>query len=245
MTVYKRTFAPLIYIGGMAVVFALGHSMTTTGTLFCLHPFDCALRRFGIGTMAAGLTMWVAACRTFGGRTDLNPLFNILIVGGLGLLTAGVFSYASDSRGTISLLGLTLCTAALIISALADIFDPVHPCKLSIRWPEGGTDVPNPYIPAIENHRPQGHTVAPQDLTRIKGIGPRIQRTLYEMGMISYLDIANYTPENLKTILDEAQPSALVDTESWPLQAQLASQERWEELEKLQDHLTRGRQRKP
>jgi predicted flap endonuclease-1-like 5' DNA nuclease len=241
MMIYKRTFSPLIYLGLTAIGLAVGGSMIAHGTLFCDQPFLCALRRLGFGMTASGFILWIAACRACGDKPSLNGLFNITVPMGLSLLVASLILYQQGFSASLSLAGLATIGGALVVGLLADVFDPAHPCPVSQSWPEGGEHIPNPCVPAIENWRPQGHPVLPEDLTRIRGIGPRIQDVLYEAGMVTYLDIAIQSPERLETILvDEYQLKSPIDPSSWPEQAQLAAHEKWRSLARMQQQLSQN-----
>jgi predicted flap endonuclease-1-like 5' DNA nuclease len=82
----------------------------------------------------------------------------------------------------------------------------------------------------------------PQDLTRIEGIGPAISRVLGEAGIVNYAQLADATVGRLREVLDAAGPRfRIAQPTSWPQQARLAAEERWDELQALQDSLTAGR----
>ena len=89
-------------------------------------------------------------------------------------------------------------------------------------------------------------TVPPEavvdDLTKIEGIGPKVEALLNEAGIKTYAQLAAKTPEELDEILDAAGSIyKAMDETSWPKQAALAADGKWEELEKLQDELVGGR----
>jgi len=74
------------------------------------------------------------------------------------------------------------------------------PHSAAAEAPDAGAAVPSPFLPA-----PEG---APDDLRRIKGIGPKLARRLNELGVFHYRQIAAWTPEQL----------ALVDAQLGPFQ---------------------------
>jgi predicted flap endonuclease-1-like 5' DNA nuclease len=84
---------------------------------------------------------------------------------------------------------------------------------------------------------------APNDLTIVEGIGPAIQKMLYAAGITTYRNLAMADADHLKSILEEADPrlARMVNPATWPEQAQLAAQGKWEELEALKERLTAGR----
>jgi predicted flap endonuclease-1-like 5' DNA nuclease len=82
----------------------------------------------------------------------------------------------------------------------------------------------------------------PEDLTRIEGIGPRIAEILNGVGIQKYAQLAGTPANRLRDILREAGPRfRLADPASWPEQARLAGEGKWEQLQELQDGLNAGR----
>lgn len=82
----------------------------------------------------------------------------------------------------------------------------------------------------------------PDKLTKIEGIGPKISEHLGAAGIITFADLAGTPVSKLKDILEKAGPRYKMHVpDSWPQQAQLATDGKWDELEKLQDALDGGR----
>ncbi len=79
------------------------------------------------------------------------------------------------------------------------------------------------------------------DLKRIEGIGPVMERVLNEAGITTFADLAARTPAELRAILDAAGVRRITNPETWPEQAKLAAEGRWEELAALQSTLKGGR----
>jgi predicted flap endonuclease-1-like 5' DNA nuclease len=81
-----------------------------------------------------------------------------------------------------------------------------------------------------------------EDLTRIEGIGPRIAEILNGVGILKYAQLASTPADRLHEILKEAGPRfRLANPASWPEQARLAGEGKWEQLQELQDGLSAGR----
>jgi large subunit ribosomal protein L21 len=80
------------------------------------------------------------------------------------------------------------------------------------------------------------------DLKKIEGAGPKAAEALVAAGIDTFAKVAKSTPEALSTILTEASSrlSHLVTT-TWPEQAQLAADGKWDELKALQDKLDGGK----
>ncbi len=91
-------------------------------------------------------------------------------------------------------------------------------------------------------HHAEVAAAAPDDLTKIEGIGPKVQGLLNAAGITTFAELASRTPEELDQIMDAAGSIyKAMDETSWPRQAALAAEGKWEELQRLQDELVGGR----
>jgi large subunit ribosomal protein L21 len=79
------------------------------------------------------------------------------------------------------------------------------------------------------------------DLKRIEGIGPKISSLLQEAGIATFAQLAATDVSRIQEILAAADLRGLADPTTWPEQAKLASEGRWDELGALQDELKGGR----
>ena len=80
------------------------------------------------------------------------------------------------------------------------------------------------------------------DLKVVEGVGPKIESLLKESGIQNWNDLANAELNKLKDILNKAGDRYRIhNPATWPQQAHLAAQGKWDELEKLQQSLTAGR----
>ena len=80
------------------------------------------------------------------------------------------------------------------------------------------------------------------DLTIIEGVGPKIADVLAAAGVKDFADLAAKSADELKAILTEAGDqfnTAVTDT--WPEQAKLAADGKFDELKKWQDELDGGK----
>jgi large subunit ribosomal protein L17 len=84
---------------------------------------------------------------------------------------------------------------------------------------------------------------APDDLTRIEGIGPKISSVLQEAGITTFAQLADTDPASLEEILEASDPRLrrLADPATWPEQAALAAADEWEAHEALRGQLKGGR----
>ncbi len=100
--------------------------------------------------------------------------------------------------------------------------------------------VPAPEAIAAEAAPAPEAFVVEDDLEIIEGIGPKIASVLREAGITSFVRLAQAKPDELREVL-KAAGVRVASTETWPEQARLASEGRWEELRAYQDRLKGGR----
>ena len=81
--------------------------------------------------------------------------------------------------------------------------------------------------------------VEADDLKKIEGIGPKIAETLIAAGIATYADLAKAKPANISEIIADVRGNHIPDT--WPQQAKLAADGKWDELKELQDKLNGGK----
>lgn len=97
-------------------------------------------------------------------------------------------------------------------------------------------DLPTDISSTTETSEPK----QPDNLRKIEGIGPKIQATLQEAGLETFSKIAAMEPTAIKRILVDAG-IRLGDPTTWPEQAILAADGKWDELKELQASLKGGR----
>lgn len=89
---------------------------------------------------------------------------------------------------------------------------------------------------------PVEETVA-DDLTKIEGIGPKINELLQDDGINTFADLAGTAPDAIKEILSAAGGQfASHNPETWPAQSEMARDGKWDALKKWQDELDGGRE---
>ena len=79
-----------------------------------------------------------------------------------------------------------------------------------------------------------------QDLKKIEGIGPKIEETLNAAGIKNYGQLAASDAAKVKDILAAAGLGSH-DPTTWPEQAQMAAEGKWDQLKKWQDVLDGGK----
>ena len=77
----------------------------------------------------------------------------------------------------------------------------------------------------------------PDDLKVVVGIGPKIARLLINRGITTWKELAEASPGYLRTILDEdgGERYRIHNPESWPHQARLLDEGKWDEFRELRD----------
>jgi small subunit ribosomal protein S2 len=79
------------------------------------------------------------------------------------------------------------------------------------------------------------------DLTKVEGIGPKAADALVAAGIATFADLAKAQPEAIKTVLTDASPRlAHLEPGSWPKQAKMAADGKWDELKEWQDNTKGG-----
>ncbi len=84
-------------------------------------------------------------------------------------------------------------------------------------------------------------SAAADDLTKVEGIGPKAAEALTTAGLETYAKLAKASPDAIKEILTEASSRmAHLDPESWPKQAGMAAEGKWDELNEWQEKAKGG-----
>jgi large subunit ribosomal protein L21 len=86
---------------------------------------------------------------------------------------------------------------------------------------------------------PKKSTAKADDLKKIEGIGPKIASTLADAGIVTFADLAKADSAKVSEIIADVRGNHVTDT--WPAQAQMAADGKWDELKKWQDELDGGK----
>lgn len=110
--------------------------------------------------------------------------------------------------------------------------------------PQPAAKVEDPVMAAAVSRATAGvATPAPvagqkDDLKKLEGIGPRLEKILNAAGIHSYAQLAAMTPDSIRPILEAAGSQfKLHDPSSWPYQAELAAKGEWARLKEYQNLL--------
>ena len=95
--------------------------------------------------------------------------------------------------------------------------------------------------PAKEKPKKKAVAAKADDLTKVEGIGPKAAEALVAAGVATYADLAKSKPKAIKTILTDASPRlAHLEPASWPKQAKMAADGKWDQLKEWQDNTKGG-----
>jgi len=82
------------------------------------------------------------------------------------------------------------------------------------------------------------------DLKAIEGIGPKIEQLLHDAGISTWRSLSQTSVTAIQEVLTEAGSRfALADPATWPKQAELAADGKWDELQAYQDFLNAGKEK--
>ena len=80
-----------------------------------------------------------------------------------------------------------------------------------------------------------------EDLTKIEGIGDKIEKLLNDDGIFNYHQLSQTSNAELQKVLTDAGPAYTMHRpRTWSAQARLADEGQWEELGKWQEFLKGG-----
>lgn len=88
-----------------------------------------------------------------------------------------------------------------------------------------------------------GKPIKMDDLKIVEGIGPVFERVFNDAGIETWVQLAETSPDRLKEILlAHDDRNRIQNTSTWPSQSRLAALGKFEELKKMQDELTAGKE---
>ncbi|ULC59995.1 50S ribosomal protein L21 [Flaviramulus sp. BrNp1-15] len=90
----------------------------------------------------------------------------------------------------------------------------------------------------VKKAAPKKSAAKADDLKKVEGIGPKIAETLVAAGITTFAELAKTKPAKISEIIEGVRGNHVTDT--WPKQAKLAADGKWDELQELQDKLDGG-----
>ena len=113
------------------------------------------------------------------------------------------------------------------------------PKKAEPKKPAAKAAAPKAKAPAKAKAAPKKAAAKKDDLKKIEGIGPKIAETLTAGGIATFAELAKAKPAKISEIIAGVRGNHVPDT--WPEQAKLAADGKWDELKALQDKLDGGK----
>lgn len=87
-------------------------------------------------------------------------------------------------------------------------------------------------------------SLAEDNLQVVEGIGPKMNEFLRKNGIVTWSNLASKGSGDIKKLLDnEGNKYRIIDPTTWPTQAKLARDAKWEELIAMQKQLDTGRKK--
>jgi len=94
---------------------------------------------------------------------------------------------------------------------------------------------------ALTSPKEQAVPTTPEDLKKIEGIGPVIEKVLHKAGILNFAQLAAESVTQLEKIVRHDAGIRVAFPETWSEQAALARDGQWKQLHVLQDELKGGR----
>ena len=89
---------------------------------------------------------------------------------------------------------------------------------------------------------PKAAKVKGDDLTKVEGIGPKVKGHLNDAGIFTFSDLAAQSEDAIRAILaPHGSPYSAMNPGTWPKQAELAAEGKWDELKAWQEELDGGK----
>ncbi|MEE9362539.1 MAG: 50S ribosomal protein L21 [Cellulophaga sp.] len=96
-------------------------------------------------------------------------------------------------------------------------------------------------VEAPKKAAPKKAAAKADDLKKVEGIGPKIAEIFGEAGIVTFADLAKTPIKKLEEILEGAGSRyASKNPGSWPKQAKMAADGKWDELKEWQDNVKGG-----
>lgn len=154
----------------------------------------------------------------------------LLFMGGI-LLVASLLLIGPPGSTTGAIIGLIVFIVGLmmVLNAPSEVEEAMEAAPVT-PVTERVTIAPSMPVPATRD-----------DLTKIEGIGPKLQTILYEQGFETFSALGEATPTAITYAVKAGGFKAPFNAETWPQQATLAAKGEWDALSELQDQLKGGR----
>jgi predicted flap endonuclease-1-like 5' DNA nuclease len=171
------------------------------------------------------------------GALIADPISNYAVPLGSSLFSS--FAQGTQFAGLVWWAGLLVLLGAILVVWLSLLWQ----ARLSPAGEDHGSSEDHPGVEdsSRASSIPADAQAVADDLTRIEGIGPKIQQVLNQAGIFTFNQLAESNTHDLETILRQAG-LRIHNPSGWPIQARLAADGDWDQLATLQGRLKGGRQ---
>lgn len=157
--------------------------------------------------------------------------------------TKSAIGYSKDQKATIESLGLRKLNSVAIHNDTPAIRGMAFKVRHLVTLEEIAGE--EPAAPAAPPERavkpaPAAPVAQADDLTIVEGIGPKIAGVLQAAGITTFAQLAAADVAQLTEIVQQAD-LRLAHPDTWPEQAALAAEGKWDELQSLTSQLKGGR----
>jgi predicted flap endonuclease-1-like 5' DNA nuclease len=158
------------------------------------------------------------------------------------LLSNGRWVNDDAEKITSELSGFPVVNCIVHVPAIAQaVKAPVGKTTNSVLKTKPKADKIKPAKVASKTAKPKPQ-ISKDDLTKVEGIGKKIESLLNKNEIYSFKQLSKATVKTLKEILDAAgNRFSMHQPGTWPKQAKLAVEGKWNELETLQQQLKGGK----
>ncbi len=187
----------------------------------------------------------------------LIPLIVGLICAILGYLLGRLFGKGEDPNNDLDLwrrknaslqADLEACRSELKIIAAAVPVAASSSASMSSSFASKTVDTTSSTVTAIPFDASAakaafGKTIKEDDLTLVEGIGPKIKELFHNFDIKTWVALADTSIEKCQEVLNSGgKRFEIYRPKSWPLQAKLAAEGKWDELKKWQDEHDYGKE---
>ncbi len=137
MSSLRYRYSLVFLLGLLALLVSVALSAMSMPSPFMVDLVSSAVRTFGIGLCAIGLTLWIVAYRRSSGKTGGAKFLTYLSFIGAVLLIVSLVYPRSDLGGLAALVGIVLTLLAFVIALILLIIAPGDRKESPARWPEG------------------------------------------------------------------------------------------------------------
>lgn len=130
---------------------------------------------------------------------------------------------------------LEVCQKTLSMANTTERIKPIPPINVS-------SSSATPHFDGNAAKRAMGQRIKEDDLKIVEGIGPKIEGLFHNFGITTWKDLSEVSTVKCQEVLNSGGKRYRIhDPASWPMQAKMAYEGKWEILAKWQDKHRAGK----